>query len=190
VALVALILAMPGAAVAQRDPDATLDRVASSIAGRPVVVVCLEEGDAGYPGDYGAWGYVYLWGDNEFMATEVCDGLYALSHNASVHNVPDWKQALGALVLTHESFHLNQQVKEPGDEARTECRAIKNVQRTITLLGADEGTYERLFPYLLALHWRIAARIQEYYYEPCKVPNWWFLLALLPIVVTAWDAAR
>jgi hypothetical protein len=167
---VALILVLPGAATAQRDPDATFDSVASLIAGREVHVVCLEDDEPGSPATVGAWGYVYLVGDNEFMAPEVCDGLSALEGGAAA---PDWKQALGALVLTHESFHLNQQVKEPGNEARTECRAIKNVRRTILLLGGDDGTYERLFPFLLALHWRIAARAQAYYYEPCRVPNWW-----------------
>jgi hypothetical protein len=170
VALVALILAMPGAAVAQRDPVALLDSVASSIAGRPVVVVCLDEGDAGYPGDYGAWGYVYLWGDNEFMSQEVCDGLLALTGGPPAAL---WKQALGVLVLTHESFHLNQHVKQPENEARTECRAIKNFTRTAGMLGASNEDAERLLPFALAIHWRVAAKAREYFYEPCKVPNWW-----------------
>jgi hypothetical protein len=165
-----LVVVLPGAAVAQRDPDALVDSVASAIAGREVHVVCLEEGEPGYPADMGAWAYVYLWGDNEFMSEEVCDGLYALAHNVPA---PLWKQALGVLVLAHESFHLNRDVKEPGDEARTECRAIKHAARTVRLLGGDDETYERLFPYLLALHWRIAAKAREYYHEPCRVPNFW-----------------
>lgn len=169
--LVALILVLPGAAVAQRDPDGALDRAASVIAGRDVHVVCLEVGDDGYPGRVGAWGYVFMVGDNEFMSEEVCDGVAAIAaHDMSV---PLWKQALGALVLTHESFHLNRRVRDPGSEARTECRAVKNVARTVKLLGGSDVLQEVLLPYELAVHWRAAALMREYYYEPCVVPNFW-----------------
>jgi hypothetical protein len=156
-------------AISGLDPDTVLSGTASTIAGRDVFVVCLRKDEPGYP--YGAWGYVYLWGDNEYMAEEVCDGLHALIAEDS--SVPAWKQGLGVLVLAHESFHLNQGIKEPESEARTECRAIKGFDRTVKLLGRGDADVERLLPYALAIHWRIAALAPEYFWKPCNVPNFW-----------------
>lgn len=162
-------------AISALDPDVVLSGTASTIAGREVFVVCVRKGEPGDQTMAGAWGYVYLTGDNEYMSEEVCDGLHALSsvNENDRSATPNWKQALGALVLTHESFHLNQAVKDPGSEARTECRAIKNFARTVRLLQDDVRVAQTLLPYALAIHWRIAAKVKAYYWEPCSVPNFW-----------------
>ena len=52
-------------------------------------------------------------------------------------------------------------------------RAIKRTGRTIRWLGGDDDAVGTLIPYALAIHWRIAARYQDYYLESCNVPNWW-----------------
>jgi hypothetical protein len=161
-------LAIPASAAAYTTP-AQLGVVASRIAGQPVVVYCYDHGEDGDPLTNDAWGYVYLAIPVENMAEEVCDGALGIANNSQ----PRWEQALGALVISHESFHLNLSFKNRGNEGRTECRAIKHTRDTMLQLGASEERADELMPYALAIHYRIAARFPEYFYKPCNVPWFW-----------------
>lgn len=151
--------------------DPRLNAVASTIAGHPVTVGCYAPDEFGSPASMGAWGYVYIGGDYEFMDEQVCQGALAIvTHDP---RVPWWRQAVGALVLTHESFHLSLTAPDPGNEARTECRAVNNAGQTIRKLGGNDLLVGVLMPYVLAVHWRVAARYRAYYMEGCKGPWWW-----------------
>ncbi len=151
--------------------DPRLNAVASRIAGHAVTVGCYERGEPGSPYAKRAWGYVYMGGNYEYLDQAVCDGAIGiLDHD---YTIDSWKMAVGTLVLTHESFHLNARVINPDSEAKTECRAIRNTGRTIRWLGGDNTLVGQLIPYALAIHWRIAALFQDYYLPTCRVPNWW-----------------
>ncbi len=172
-----LIAAVAAALAGAYAAPLTLSGVASRFAQRPVEVRCYEPGertdDPRYfdPSLIGAWGYVWI-GDNvENMAPEVCEGALAIADPAS--SVAAWKQALGALVIAHESYHLRLNLGNRGNEAATECRAIRHFKYTVQFLGGSPSLAERLLPYALSIHWRIAARYPEYYQESCVVPNYW-----------------
>jgi hypothetical protein len=168
--LCALYLICAGAAQAVTT-DPRIDATASRISGRSVTVGCYDRDEADAPYGLGAWGYVYLGTPYEYLDIEVCQGLLGiLDHDATV---PEWREALGALVLAHESYHLNIHKKNVDNEAVTECRAIRATAGTIRLLGGGEQLVATLMPFALAIHWRIAARYQDYYYPACRVPWWW-----------------
>jgi len=151
--------------------DPRLDAVASQIAGRPVTVGCYTHTEPEAPWAMGAWGYVYVGSSYEYLDETVCDGAQAILNGDQT--VPLWKSAIGTLVLAHESYHLNRGVREPGNEAYTECHAIRAAGRTIRLLGGDNGAVGTLMPYILAMHWRISAKYPQYYFPECRVPWWW-----------------
>jgi hypothetical protein len=166
-ALILALIFVPTASTFKQAPS--LAEVAAQIALQPVEVRCYERGEAEDPWGVGAWGYVYIGIPVEHMAAEVCDGALGIHDNSQ----PKWKQALGALVLAHESYHLNLQVLHPDNEARTECRAIKHTRETMLRLGASENQADELMPYALAIHYRIAAKYPEYNWKPCDVPWYW-----------------
>lgn len=171
--LLALVLAClyPAAAGARASyrVEPRLEGPASRIAGRPVEVRCYEHGEPDDPFDAGAWGYVYLWDPVEYQAKEVCDGALGIADNSA----PLWEQALGALALTHESYHLALRYRDRGNEAQTECRAIRHFGPMVGFLGGDQAKIEQLRPYALSIHYRIAAQFPEYNLKSCNVPFWW-----------------
>lgn len=154
------------------DKADALEPVASLIAGIEIDVVCYEPGADGDPLLDDSWGYVYLFWPQEHMSKDVCDGAYAIGHGGGA---PEWQQAVGALVLAHESFHLKQSLSwaQRASEAQTECRAIKRFRQTVLDLGGSVALADRLLPYALAVHYRLARLVDEYWHEPCKVPWYW-----------------
>lgn len=172
--LAVLAAAAVAAAAAQATTtDPRLDTVASKIAGHPVQALCYERGETGDPFEwFGAWGYVWM-GDTATLnlAAEVCDGaLGILNHDPAV---PYWKQALGALVVTHESFHQRLNMGDRGDEAATECRAVRHFRFTVQFLGGTPELATDLQAYALAMHYRLAWTFPQYGLRGCKVPWWW-----------------
>jgi hypothetical protein len=166
--VVLLALAIAPAAAA----DEGLDRFASTIAMRPVHVNCptREEWNHDYFAQ-GTWGYTFMSSDETWVAPLVCGGAL---HEAD-STWPAWQRALGALVITHESYHLRLWTWR-GDEGRVECAAIRHFKVAVQLLGGSRADADFLLPYALALHWRIAAKFPEYDHRACKVPNFWHTL--------------
>lgn len=170
--VVAAVLALIVAASAHATTsDARIDAVASTFAQQRVQVLCYEKGEPDAPEWYGAWGYVRLHEPVEHMAPEVCAGALGLLNQDPA--VPDWQKALGAMVLTHESYHLRKSLSDRGNEARTQCRTIRHVRYAMLMLGATEEQSQTLMGFALALHWRLAANVPKYNQADCKVPNWY-----------------
>jgi hypothetical protein len=169
---VCVALAAPAAAINVPAQDqAKLDEAASWMANRPVTVSCLEHKEAGSPWANGSWSYVYLDGDVIFMDAKICRGLLALIHHNA--HTPAWLRAFGALVLTHESFHLRQNMDNRGNEAATECRAIRHAAYMMTHLGATPAEVTELMPYALAEHLYQGFRFPQYSKADCKIPWYW-----------------
>ncbi|HET9287725.1 MAG TPA: hypothetical protein VFO26_09220 [Gaiella sp.] len=86
-------------------------------------------------------------------------------------DVPAWQQALGALVLTHEAFHLRHW-RFRRNEGKVECQALANFRHAVQRLGATAALAEDLYPYALALH-AYKVRLFPRYRDPaCVIPPW------------------
>lgn len=174
-ALVLCVLLFAGTAntATTSNPAPELDAIASSIAGQQVTVRCwVDDQDPDYSAD--AWGYVYLWHTVIYLDPRVCAGALAVLHHEMR---PLWQQALGALVLTHEAYHLKQALPywRRQSEAQTECRAVKRVPQTLTDLGATPALADAILPWALAEHYKIAGlhmpdEAPPYDWPGCAVP--------------------
>ena len=144
--------------------------VASAIAGRPLTVLCYRHGEPGDPLLWGAWGYVGLFSSTVELSKEACDGALAIVDEDL--STPLVEQALGALSLTHEAFHLKLDLPftRRASEAQTECRAVKRVRQTMLELGASAALADQLLPWALAIHYKKAALSEAYDWPACRVP--------------------
>jgi hypothetical protein len=180
VALLGLVAAtVLGALVAPRaasayDRPALLERVASVFAAHPAEIRCpsMEEwiNDplwSADPTQPRAWGYTNIIDDYSVLQPVLCAGAAAIADTA----VPAWERATGALVLVHESFHLRHWGHRL-DEARVECRAIRNFTYGAELLGASPQLANDLLPFALAAHDRMVRLYPEYRDPTCKLPLW------------------
>jgi hypothetical protein len=147
-----------------------LEPVASAIAGRPLAVLCYRHGETGDPLLWGAWGYVDLMRPTINLSKEACDGALGIANRDM--SVPLIQQALGALSLTHESYHLNIGLPfgRRASEAQTECRAVKRVRQTIVDLGASQPLADVLLPWALAVHFKKTTLSRSYDWPGCRVP--------------------
>lgn len=172
-----LLFCVAVAAAKATTTDPRIDAVASRIAQRPVHVWCYAEGEIGTidepaPEEIDTWGYVFTWPSSnvEHMANEVCEGVLGILN--SDPTVPLWKEGLGALVLTHESYHLRLSLSDRINEANTECRAIRHVAYVIQFLGGSLDLARAIMPYALADHWYIALDpVSPYHKKNCHVPS-------------------
>jgi hypothetical protein len=113
------------------------------------------------------WAYTNVRRDYTVLGPVACAG--ALGVGAA--DVPAWQQALGALVLAHESFHLRHW-RFRRDEGKVECQALANFRDTTRRLGATAAQAEDLYPYALALH-DYKVRLFPQYRDPkCVIPPW------------------
>ena len=144
--------------------------MASEIAGRPLSVLCYRHGEPGDPLVWGAWGYVGLFGSTVNLSKEACDGALAIVDRDV--STPLIEQALGALSLTHEAFHLriSLPIARRASEAQTECRAIKRVQQTMLELGASPALADLLLPWALAVHFKKVELSKAYDWPGCRIP--------------------
>jgi hypothetical protein len=177
---VAILLLLAAAAVAATGRPAQarpfvsaepgLEPVASEIAGRPLRALCYRHGEPGDPLVWGAWGYVALFQSTINLSQEACDGALAIAEHSV--GTPLIEQALGALSLTHESFHLKLDLPfaRRASEGQTECRAIKRVHQTMVELGATPALADELLPWALAVHFKKAALSKAYDWPGCQVP--------------------
>jgi hypothetical protein len=147
-----------------------LEPTASAVAGRPLTVLCYRFGEPGDPLLWGGWGYVDLFRPIINLSKEACDGALAIvDHDVSV---PLIEQALGALSLTHESYHLNLGLPfaRRASEAQTECRSIKRVRQTILELGASPELADAMLPWSIAAHFKKSTISRAYDWPGCRVP--------------------
>jgi hypothetical protein len=180
VALVAAaLLAGPAQTQPLSIPAPELVGVASAIAGQHVDVRCwINDATPSDPdSNPNAWGYVRLDMPVIYLDPTVCAGALALKHGEMK---PLWQLALGALILTHESYHLKIALPESrrGNEAQTECRAIKRVPQTLLDLGASQELADIVLPWAIAEHFKISTFQTvltywgsiSYNYPSCRVP--------------------
>jgi hypothetical protein len=160
----------PAAAQPRVNDEPRLAAVASAIAGRPLTVLCYRHGEPGDPLLWGAWGYVGLFSFSVNLSKEACDGALAIVERDV--STPLIEQALGALSLTHESFHLRLALPfaSRASEAQTECRAVKRVQQTMLELGASPALADQLLPWALAVHFKKTTLSKAYDWPGCRVP--------------------
>ena len=147
-----------------------LEPVASEISGRPLAVLCYRHGEPGDPLLWGGWGYVDLMRPTINLSKEACEGALAIANGDM--SVPLIQQALGALSLTHESYHLNIGLPfaRRASEAQTECRAVKRVRQTMLELGASQSLADVLLPWALAVHFKKTTLQRSYDWPGCRVP--------------------
>ena len=124
------------------------------------------EWDADWASSFG-WAYTNVRQDFTVLGPVVCAG--ALGVGSA--DVPAWQQALGALVLTHEAFHLRHW-RFRRNEGKVECQALANFRDATRRLGATAAQAEDLYPYALALH-DYKVRLFPQYRDPkCVIPPW------------------
>lgn len=166
--LTTLSLAATAHAGQRSIPANELNAEASKIAGTPLEVRCWTT-DADDPDDMpGAWGYVFIFDTTVYLSPKACAGALALVRGTMA---PLWQLGLGALVLTHESYHLKASLPfyRRVNEAQTECRAVKRVPLTLLSLGATPALADAILPWSLAEHYRVST-IEGYNYPSCAVP--------------------
>ena len=143
----------------------TVARVYSLAVGE---VRCASEAewDADFASAMG-WAYTNVRDEYTVLGPRVCAGALGVGTT----EVPLWQQALGALVLTHEAFHLRRW-RFRGDEGKVECQAIVYFKDAAQRLGATAAQADDLYPYALALH-AYQLRLFPQYRDPgCVVPPW------------------
>jgi hypothetical protein len=154
-----------------------LKAVASVFAERPVSVRCYEADEDDSPYGQGAWGYVTVptaQTHYEALDSRLCVGAL----NVNDPSLPVWQRSLGVLVLTHEAYHLRRWGAS-GDEGKVECKAIRHWHVAAHLLGASDATIDELWPWTLAVHYRLTDYIDPLtgnrpYADPgCVVPPLW-----------------
>jgi hypothetical protein len=171
-ALLVASLAAPDASAYER--PATLERVASILALRETEVRCpsVEEWVADPIWGVGrtparAWAYTNMVKDRMVLHPALCAGALAVSDPT----VPQWERAAGALVLVHEAYHVRRWAGR-WDEAKVECRAIREFANGVVLLGGSRELANELLPSALAVHLRMGALLPEYRKRDCKLPVW------------------
>ena len=113
------------------------------------------------------WAYTNIREDYTVLGPVLCTG--ALGVGSA--DVPAWQQALGALVLTHEAFHVRHW-RFRKHECKAECQALANFRDATRRLGATAAQVEDLYPYALALH-DYKVRLFPQYKDPkCVIPPW------------------
>ena len=85
-------------------------------------------------------------------------------------DVPVWQRAAGVLVLVHEAYHVRRWAGR-WNEAKVECRAIRDFKKAVVLLGGSRELANELLPSALAVHLRMGAVFPEYRAD-CRLPVW------------------
>lgn len=170
-ALTVASLAAPAPRAAPYERPAELERVASILALREAEVRCPSTdawvSDPIWGGGSRAWAYTSMTKDYIVLHPALCAGALAVS-NA---DVPVWQRGAGVLVLVHEAYHVRRWAGR-WDEAKVECRAIRDLTKAVVLLGGSRELANDLLPSALAAHLRMGAVFPEYRSRDCKLPVW------------------
>jgi hypothetical protein len=169
--LVVAALAAPAPHAAVYERPAELERVASILGLRQAEVRCPSTDawvtDPIWGGGSRAWAYTSRTRDYIVLHPALCAGALAVSDTA----VPLWQRAAGALVLVHEAYHVRRWAGR-WNEAKVECRAIRDFKKAVVLLGGSRELANELLPSALAVHLRMGAVFPEYRDRSCKLPVW------------------
>jgi hypothetical protein len=125
-----------------------------------------DEWNADFAASFGS-AHTNLRGDYSVLSPTACEGAL----NVANAEVPLWQQALGALVLTHEAFHLRHW-RFRGNEAKVECQAMVYFTDAAERLGATPAGADLLYPYTLALHAAQITMFPRYNDPKCVIPAW------------------
>ena len=120
--------------------------------------------------DFGsAFGYAYtnMAADYAVLSPLVCAGALGVGES----DVPDWQEALGVLVLVHESFHLRHW-RWRRDEGKVECQAMVYFKDATLMLGATREHAHNLYAYAIALHAYKTAVFPQYHDRSCRLAPW------------------
>jgi hypothetical protein len=165
-AVIATLLLVPGAAA--YEVPGKLNEVAHVHSQGVGEVRCpsQEEWDEDWASSFGS-AYTNVREDLTVLGPVVCAG--ALGVGSA--DIPAWQQALGALVLTHEAFHLRHW-RFRRNEGKVECQALANFRDAARRLGATAAQAEDLYPYALAWH-DYKVRLFPQYRDPkCVISPW------------------
>jgi hypothetical protein len=125
---------------------------------------------AEWESDFGAsFGYAYtnLARDYAVLSPLVCAG----ARGVGSPTVPASQQALGVLVLVHESFHLRHW-RWRRNEGKVECQAMVYFREAAAALGASEAEAYDLYAYAIALHVYKVSLFPEYRDRSCRFALW------------------
>lgn len=116
-----------------------------------------------------AFGYAYTNMAEEYavLSPTVCTGASGVG---SV-GVAEWKQALGVLVLVHESFHLRRW-RWRRSEGKVECQAMVYFKEAAVRLGASAAQAYDLYAYAIALHAYKVSLFPQYGDPRCRFAPW------------------
>ncbi len=126
--------------------------------------------DEEWGGDVGSTlGYAYMQTGREYAALSpvVCRGALGVA----TAEVPDWQQALGVLVLVHESFHMRRW-RWRRNEAKVECQALVHFREAAVRLGATPEHAHALYAYALVLNAYQSSVQPQYRDRSCRVAPW------------------
>jgi hypothetical protein len=112
-------------------------------------------------------GYTNLRADYAVLSPEVCEGALGVGSAA----IPDWQEALGVLVLTHESFHLRHW-RWRRNEGKVECQALVYFREAAVRLGATPSHAHELYAYALGLHAYQVSLFPQYRDKSCRHSLW------------------
>jgi hypothetical protein len=166
--LAVLIVLVLAPTVRASERPAVLEEVADvySLGVGEVRCASSAEWDADFASSVG-WAYTNVRDEYTVLGPHVCAGAL----NVGTANVPLWQQALGALVLTHEAFHLRRW-RYRRNEGKVECQAIVHFKDAAQRLGATAAQAEDLYPYALALHAHQVRLFPAYRDPKCVIPPW------------------
>lgn len=116
-----------------------------------------------------SFGYAYTNVRDEYtvLSPDVCSGALGVGSTT----VPDWQQALGVLVLVHESFHLRRW-RWRRNEGKVECQALVYFREAAVRLGASPEHAASLYAYATALHAYKVRFFPQYRDPSCRVALW------------------
>jgi hypothetical protein len=126
--------------------------------------------DEEWGGDVAATlGYTNMQKGREYavLSPVVCRGALGVG----TAEVPDWQQALGVLVLVHESFHLRRW-RWRRNEAKVECQALVYFREASVRLGATPEHAHALYAYALALNAYQSSVQPQYRDRNCRLAPW------------------
>jgi hypothetical protein len=165
-ALVVALVLVPSGAAYEVPSDLNEVALVYSLGVGEVRCPSPAEWDEDWASSFG-WAYTNVREDYTVLGPVACAG--ALGVGSA--DVPAWQQALGALVLTHEAFHLRHW-RYRRNEGKVECQALANFRDATRRLGATAAQTEDLYPYALALDGYKVRLFPQYRDPKCVIPPW------------------
>lgn len=147
---------------------ARLDAMVTTLAGRPAEAHCPTTPEWREDGHTDTWAFVYLGDDFTTVDPWLCWQVVRYLGRDPTVKFED--VAFGILVLTHESFHIRNAGWKSGDEAQTECWAIRHVRVAARLLGLDEAQAKAVLYFALRSDALLRRRVPRYDLPSCVRP--------------------